>query len=53
MLLKVLLAILVIWLAVSVIGLVFSALKWLIIVGAVVFVATLVIGLFKRKDTSH
>ncbi|WP_370937559.1 hypothetical protein [Amycolatopsis sp. cg13] len=40
---------LVVWLACIVLGVVVKGLFWLIIVGAILFVATAVIGFVKRK----
>jgi hypothetical protein len=44
---------LVVWLACVVVGAVVKGLFWLIIVGAVLFVATAVIGWARRKTLSH
>jgi hypothetical protein len=45
----ILVALLVIWAVVVVLGIVVKGLFWLIIVGAVLFVATAVIGFVRRK----
>ncbi|MEV5712677.1 hypothetical protein AB0L41_02205 [Amycolatopsis mediterranei] len=45
----ILVALLVIWAALVVLGIVVKSLFWLIIVGAVLFVATGVIGFVKRE----
>ena len=45
----ILVALLVIWAVVAVLGIVIKGLFWLIIVGAVLFVATGVIGFVKRE----
>jgi hypothetical protein len=49
----ILVALLVIWLVVVVLGVVVKGLFWLIIVGAVLFVATGAIGYVKRKALSN
>jgi hypothetical protein len=46
----ILVALLVIWAVVAVLGIVIKGLFWLIIVGAVLFVATAAVGFVKRKS---
>ncbi|MEQ0558520.1 hypothetical protein ABJI51_05530 [Amycolatopsis sp. NEAU-NG30] len=48
-----LVALLVIWAVLVVLGIVIKGLFWLIIVGAVLFVVTGVIGFVKREALSH
>ncbi len=43
---------LVIWVALIVIGFVFKALFWLVIVGAILFIATAAFGWVKRKTNA-
>nr|WP_157527672.1 hypothetical protein [Kibdelosporangium sp. MJ126-NF4] len=50
MLVKILGAIVVIWLAFMVIGWIFSAFKWLLIIGAIGVVGTLAYGAIKRSQ---
>lgn len=50
MILKVLGAVAAIWLAFIVVGAIVHALWWLIIIGAIAFVATTAIGRKKRKE---
>ena len=47
-----LIGLLVVWAALAVLGMVIKGLFWLIIVGAVLFVATGVIGIVKRRALS-
>jgi hypothetical protein len=49
----ILVGLLVIWAVVAVLGIVIKGLFWLIIVGAVLFVATAVIGFVKREALSR
>ncbi len=48
-----LVALLVIWIALSVVGFVVKGLVWLAIIGLVLFVATSVFGFMRRKSGSH
>ncbi len=48
-----LIGLLVVWAVVAVLGIVIKGLFWLIIVGAVLFVATGVIGFVKREALSR
>ncbi|MFJ7219244.1 hypothetical protein [Amycolatopsis sp. NPDC098790] len=48
-----LIGLLVIWAVLAVLGIVIKGLFWLIIVGAVLFVATAVIGFVKREALSR
>ncbi len=44
---------LVVWLALAVIGAVIEGLFWLVIVGAILFVATAAMGWVKRRTGTH
>ncbi|GAA4756599.1 hypothetical protein [Actinomycetospora chibensis] len=53
MLLKVLVAALIVWVVLAVLGFVIKGLFWLAIVGIVLFVATAAVGAAKRSAPRH